>query len=538
MNKDFISLFFVVFFVASGIFITNPVWVHAQTDVETTAFISVAPNPAEANQRINIIIRIEPPPPTPNDTFRNLTVTLTHPDESTNILGPYSTNPDGSREAFFYYLTPSYGNVTLKLNFPGQTFSNSTIYYLPSESQVTLTVNPLPSPVGSNVGSWETKKPMSTARGSLGVAVVNGRIYAIGGYTEGGKWSAAGGAVGTNEEYDPTTDTWTAKTQMPTPRADFAIAVYQNKIYCIGGRTNDDATNVTEVYAVATNTWKTEASMPTARYGLQANVVDGKIYLIGGYPIGNLNQVYDPAADSWTTKASMTTGAYSYASAVVDNKIYVVGGGSELPIIWSNLNQIYDPETDTWSMDASAPSSVYLGAAGATTGVMAPKRIYVIGVDAYNGLGAPSSLNRIYDPQNDNWTFGAQVPTSRLNFGIAVVNDTVYVIGGFLHDVLGFTAPSSANEHYTPDGWGTLPASSPSPSPSLSPSPSSTSSPTPSSSPSHTQQPTQTPDAEPQTFPTETVYVVAITAVILVVIIAAAVLLRKQKQSKSKAKLP
>jgi hypothetical protein len=161
MNKDFISLFFVVFFVASGIFITNPVWVHAQTDVETTAFISVAPNPAEANQRINIIIRIEPPPPTPNDTFRNLTVTLTHPDESTNILGPYSTNPDGSREAFFYYLTPSYGNVTLKLNFPGQTFSNSTIYYLPSESQVTLTVNPLPSPVGSNVGSWETKKPMT-----------------------------------------------------------------------------------------------------------------------------------------------------------------------------------------------------------------------------------------------------------------------------------------------------------------------------------------------------------------------------------------
>jgi hypothetical protein len=55
--------------------------------------------------------------------------------------------------------------------------------------------------------------------------------------------------VGTNEEYNPTTDTWTTKASMPTPRIDFAITVYQGKIYCIGGTTDYYSySNLNEVY--------------------------------------------------------------------------------------------------------------------------------------------------------------------------------------------------------------------------------------------------------------------------------------------------
>jgi len=52
--------------------------------------------------------------------------------------------------------------------------------------------------------TWVSKAPMQVARSGVGVAVVNGKIYAIGGSTEKG-------LVGTNEEYDPATDTWTYK---------------------------------------------------------------------------------------------------------------------------------------------------------------------------------------------------------------------------------------------------------------------------------------------------------------------------------------
>ncbi|MCW4045091.1 MAG: hypothetical protein NWE94_06200 [Candidatus Bathyarchaeota archaeon] len=156
--------------------------------------------------------------------------------------------------------------------------------------------------------SWVSKAPMQEARGGLGVAAVDGKIYAIGGSIASGSDTLTGGFVGTNEEYNPETDTWTFKKSMPTPRRSFAIAAYQNKIYCIGGTTGYSSdtgyahTSANEVYDPATDAWETKAAMPTARSAVAAHVVDGKIYLIGGDPNGLLNEVYDPATDTWETK--------------------------------------------------------------------------------------------------------------------------------------------------------------------------------------------------------------------------------------------
>jgi N-acetylneuraminic acid mutarotase len=191
--------------------------------------------------------------------------------------------------------------------------------------------------------------------------------------------------------------------------------------------------------------------MPTGRYGLQANVVNGKIYLMGGvkelgYNQGvqqlNVNEVYDPSSDTWTTKASMPN-PEGYVSAVVDNKIYIIGPG---------LTEIYDPYADKWSTASYPPVNITAGgangvaaAAAATTGKMAPKRIYV-----YDGASF-----QVYDPQNNSWSLGADPPTSRQYLGIAVVNDTLYFIGGFTYAPPGFFYDYSANEQYTPLDYGT-----------------------------------------------------------------------------------
>jgi len=258
---------------------------------------------------------------------------------------------------------------------------------------------------GVTEASWVSKAPMHEARSGVGVAVVNGKIYAIGG-------AGKGGFRAFNEEYDPATDTW-----------------------------------------------ETKASMPTARLNLQANIVKGKIYLIGGIAwsngtkvgVSNLTEVYDPVTDTWTTKASIQTAVYSYASAVVDNKIYV---------ITSNLNQIYDAENDSWSLGASAPSPAILASAGATTGVYAPERIYVFGADAdmpYWQLTLRNFTTQSYDPKTNSWTVCASMPTGRFSTGVAVVNDRLYVIGGFTLEFLPnkFTLNpsyifSAVNEQYTP----------------------------------------------------------------------------------------
>jgi N-acetylneuraminic acid mutarotase len=317
--------------------------------------------------------------------------------------------------------------------------------------------------------TWVSKAPMHQARAGLGVVAVNGKIYAIGGSNASG-WAPSvppstvygdrdlGGFVGTNEEYDPESDTWTYKASMSTPRMALATVAYQNKIYCIGGRSvagdaNGGYTAVNEVYDPATDTWETKAPMPSAMGWLIANVVGTKIYVMNH---SGINYVYDPATNLWSTKTPVPAPAFNgYASAVIDKKIYVIGGLSETGD--SNLNLIYDPETDTWSYGAPPPSSVGGGAATATTGALAPRRLYVIGVASALRQGAPQYSNRVYDPATDNWTAAADLPTVRYNFGIAAINETFYVIGGHTYNFLGDFAPSAVNEQYTPFGYGIVP---------------------------------------------------------------------------------
>jgi N-acetylneuraminic acid mutarotase len=322
--------------------------------------------------------------------------------------------------------------------------------------------------------TWTKKAPMHEAREKLGVAAVNGKIYAIGGDTLSAFWTFSqgfsgkptGGVVGTNEEYDPATNTWTFKTPMLTPRTGFAIASYKNKIYCIGGATSHDIytganlTAVNEVYNTATDTWETKAPMPTATWGIPANAINGKIYVIDW---GGKVYVYDIAADSWSTKSTTPTpsaaGFSGHVSAVVNGKIHIIGGLSTS--LDSNLHQVYDPVTDNWTYVSSPPNSIGnafgKGAAAATTGELALKRIYALGQQGNLRQGEPRGSNRIYNPQNDSWTFGVNLPTDRINFGVAVVNDAIYVIGGgsATNWFVGTFGPSAVNERYTPIGYGT-----------------------------------------------------------------------------------
>lgn len=330
--------------------------------------------------------------------------------------------------------------------------------------------------------SWASKASMRQARAGLGVAVVNGKIYAIGGSTLAGSWPYNGGIVATNEEYDPATNTWSFKKPMPTPRMYFGIAVYNNKIYCIGGEEifKDDGkaplTNVTEVYDPATDTWETKAQMPTPRSCLRANVANGKIYLIGGNDpnvhfepgASTHNEVYDPATDSWTTKAPLLTAASNYASAVFGDKIYVIGGliGGPSEGLRFDLNQVYNTKNDSWSYGAPLSQGYGGVTGGVTAGFMAPKRIYVFG-EMKDGFGEDSYYSvRAYDPESDSWKAGTNIPTRRGSFGVAVVNDLLYVIGGGTAETangIPFSAdpPSlrkyATNEQYTPFGYGTVP---------------------------------------------------------------------------------
>lgn len=305
--------------------------------------------------------------------------------------------------------------------------------------------------------SWSTMTPLPQEEGGLRAAVVNGKIHAIGGSV--------------HYVYDTAKNNWIAKKPMPTERHYFGIAVCQNRIYTIGGGWWDPdvgwlMSNANEVYDPLTDTWENKTAMPTGRMSLTANEVDEKIYLIAGrtggpYSTVALNEVYDVANDSWTTKKPIPYPVVGYASAVVDGKIYVIGGQDEFyEGLNVDFNQVYDPDTDSWSLGASLPEIVWNTAAGATTGTYAPKRVYVFGGEP--AMGA-INLTQVYDPENDSWTLGAQMPTARCSLAVAVVNDLLYAIGGSFGPMSPFFRE---NERYTPFGYETV-----SPQPELEPFP-------------------------------------------------------------------
>jgi N-acetylneuraminic acid mutarotase len=227
--------------------------------------------------------------------------------------------------------------------------------------------------------TWTTKTPMPTPRMISASGVVNGKIYVIGGLV-----IAFDPAISTVQEYNPATDAWKTKKSMPTKRLGLGVSVVDGKIYAIGGMTSgtefwSGMHKTVEVYDPLTDTWSTKSDMPTARVWFSTSVVDGKIYAIGGAPVTknplSIVEVYDPATDTWTTKTPMPTKRVAHAAAVVNGIIYVFGGGtvSAEPGDYSGV-EAYDPTTDTWARKADMPQPRAFLSASVVGG-----KIYAIG---------------------------------------------------------------------------------------------------------------------------------------------------------------
>jgi len=321
-----------------------------------------------------------------------------------------------------------------------------------------VTVAPLPKPYYENVGA----------------AVAYGKIYFLGGDI--------------CERYDPGINAWTAITPPPVYNAWGAVVACQNKIYVIGGV----AEHPTQVYDPTTGTWENRTSPPGTTFGHRANAVNNKIYVISGgqyAPYGTLatsavNYVYDTAIDSWSTMASIPTPVSNYASAVLDNKIYVIGGRTATDVSYvantTDMVQIFDPKTNQWTIGKPIPNATYNAGACSTSGLLAPKRIYVVG-------GWKTDLNQVYDPKTGSWSLAANLPKIRSGLSLVNVNDVLYAVGGSNGTVhvtvkadlsdweaakqLMSTTKVQATERYIPIGYdGALPPT-PSPSTTASPTP-------------------------------------------------------------------
>jgi len=276
-------------------------------------------------------------------------------------------------------------------------------------------------------GIWARRADIPTGRWELSTCVVDGKIYAIGG-------GSVYQPLRTVEEYDPATDTWTTKSEMPTARQGLSTSVVNGRIYAIGGGELSLYPTITtfstvEEYDPATDTWTKKSEMPTARGWHSANVLDGNIYVIGGSsaaPYGGTAilavEVYEPATDSWTQKGDIPARRGAGFTSVVDGKIYAFGG-------YGGLGKVheYDPVTDTWTQKADMPTR----RCGLSTSVLDGK-IYAIGGHPGSSPYSALATVEVYDPSTDTWKTAPDMLTGRCGVRTSVVDGKIYAIGGYM----------------------------------------------------------------------------------------------------------
>jgi N-acetylneuraminic acid mutarotase len=193
---------------------------------------------------------------------------------------------------------------------------------------------------------WKAKKEMPTARGALSVGVWKGKLYAVGGY---GETPFGKGNLGANEVYDPLIDKWELKSPLPIARDHLAVAVVNGKIHAMGGRFQSSSSrnlSLHDVYDPETDAWSAAAPLRKPRSGVAAAVLQGKIHLFGGEaPDGTHpdHDIYDPAADAWAPGPPMPTARHGLAAVAVEDKIYLLTGGQRPGTSISNSNEIFRP---------------------------------------------------------------------------------------------------------------------------------------------------------------------------------------------------
>ena len=153
-----------------------------------------------------------------------------------------------------------------------------------------------------------------------GLAMVEhqGKLYRVGGFTAKNKddadqslWSQDSFAC-----FDPATGAWTDLPAMPTPRSSHDAAIIDGKLYVVGGWNMQGADKTTwQTTALVCDLnlselkWNEIPTPPFQRRAVSVAAFQGKLYVVGGMQESGSTttevSVYDPAAKTWSAAPTM-----------------------------------------------------------------------------------------------------------------------------------------------------------------------------------------------------------------------------------------
>ncbi|MFB6299484.1 MAG: Kelch repeat-containing protein [Halobacteriales archaeon] len=269
---------------------------------------------------------------------------------------------------------------------------------------------------------WATGPDLRRKRTQTTAVTVDDRIYVIGGITDENTERAM--AV-----YDPTADEWTDTAAPPKPINHTAAAVHDGRIHVFGGYSGSflgtPPLDAHWIYDPTTETWSNGPPLPTPRGALVAVTVDDRLVTIGGATADTTTstvEIYHPTDERWTTGTAMPTAREHLSAGVIDGTVYVAGGREGLGQMYTTT-EAYDPAADTWTTKAEMPTA-RAGIAGSTLDGW----LFVFGGEEISTQVFEEV--EAYHPDHDRWYQVTPLPTPRWGLGVTTHGNRIYTVGG------------------------------------------------------------------------------------------------------------
>lgn len=301
-----------------------------------------------------------------------------------------------------------------------------------------------PAPKAANPGRWMPRAPLLVPRSEMAWAVEHaGRMHLVGGYAEQRVDRPY------HHVYDAAADRWTTAAALPRGGNHVGVAVLDGRLFAVGGFVEQNRRPHDEcfVYDIGAGRWERIAPLPAACGSVACVAINGLVHGIGG-AIGDTfptkksvdwHLAYDPRADRWARRAPLPTGRDHVGALAVDKLIHVIGGRVDSFLTNSNLHHVYDPAADRWTPRSPLPT-----ARSGHVSTHYRGRIFVMGGEGWNRV---YGQNEAYHPQKDAWEQYAPMPTPRHGLGAVAIGDAIYVAGGGA--LMGGDVQSAVHEAFT-----------------------------------------------------------------------------------------
>ncbi len=280
-------------------------------------------------------------------------------------------------------------------------------------------------------GHWSTGAPLQKGRAGLGVEVLNGKIYAIGG-------SGVLMPLGNAETYKPGMGGWRIDADLPVGLESFGMTSFKGKLYAAGGYAADTDGHPNArmwEYDPKIDEWVQSPAMPSPRAGFALVAAAGKLYAFGGTgPEAEKIFVFDLQERQWSTLEQGLRDSRDLAAIAMGEQIYVIAGGpASNPVA---AVHIFDIADEQWAQGPALPLARSGHAIAALKG-----DIHVFGGRS-GGRGVSLADHWVLDTKIGQWAASEPLPTPRTGAKAITLDGAIYLVGGGAGG--GFFAPFTA----------------------------------------------------------------------------------------------